>query len=218
MTKASDQESVSLGSLIDRAKVKEEDFKSFHIVQIPFKEETNTSPVILSDTLKNNYNAEDITMVKKYLVLVKDIETSEEKSMVTTFVPTARNIEEYGEDSFSYLDKSTFEGIVINSNLDGSFRSVYIYGEGHPILDSYFCRDGEEIYGKLVAYTGRTGNAYNVDNKHLHLTYHKNWVLTNPEEILNGKVDWNETMTKVLTEGLKGIKCDSERLILGLID
>ena len=137
MTKASDQESVSLESLIDRAKVKEEDFKSFHIVQIPFKEETNTSPVILSDTLKNNYNAEDITMVKKYLVLVKDIETSEEKSMVTTFVPTARNIEEYGEDSFSYLDKSTFEGIVINSNLDGSFRSVYIYGEGHPILDSY---------------------------------------------------------------------------------
>ncbi len=122
MTKASDQESVSLGSLIDRAKVKEEDFKSFHIVQIPFKEETNTSPVILSDTLKNNYNAEDITMVKKYLVLVKDIETSEEKSMVTTFVPTARNIEEYGEDSFSYLDKSTFEGIVINSKYRNTER------------------------------------------------------------------------------------------------
>lgn len=78
---------------------------------------------------------------------------------------------------------------------------------------------GDVVYaGELVAYTGRTGNAYNVENKHLHLTYHKNWVLTNPEEILNGKVDWNETMTKVLTEGLKGIKCDSERLILGLID
>ena len=126
ITKSSNQELVSLESLIDRTKVKEEDFKSFHIVQIPFKDETNTSSVVLSDSLKQDYNYDDITLIKKYLVFVKDNETSEEKSMVTTFVPTARNIEEYGEDSFSYLDKSTFEGIVINSNLDGSFKQKHL--------------------------------------------------------------------------------------------
>ncbi len=72
-------------------------------------------------------------------------------------------------------------------------------------------KPGDKVYkGEVIAYTGRTGNAFNVPNKHLHLTYEVNGVRRNPEKILNGKVDWDEKMSKVLSAALRSIKCDQE--------
>ena len=59
-------------------------------------------------------------------------------------------------------------------------------------------KPGDMIYrGELLGYTGRTGNAYNVTNKHLHFVYmvknsNGGYVYANPEEIINGSVDWKD--------------------------
>ena len=72
-------------------------------------------------------------------------------------------------------------------------------------------KPGDKVYkGELIAFTGRTGNAYNVPNKHLHLTYEVNGVRRNPEEIINGKVDWGVSRMKVESAALRFIKCDPE--------
>lgn len=44
---------------------------------------------------------------------------------------------------------------------------------------------GDRVYqGAIIGYTGRTGNAYNVPNPHLHLSIRKNGKPCNPEEYL----------------------------------
>ncbi len=142
-TRSSESERVSLESLLDRTGSVEEDFEEYHIVQIPFREQEDELSVILSDSLSQVYPSKDITIARKYLVMVTNRQTGEGFDIVTTFIPTAGYLREYGEDSFSYLDKSTYEGIVINSELDGRFRSVYIYGD-HPIIDGQIYAVGTE--------------------------------------------------------------------------
>ena len=142
-TKSSDVEMISLESLIDRERASEEDFEEYHIVQIPFKDQENEMSVFLSDSVQQLLSMDNLSIVKKFLVLVENRQTSESMSIVTTFIPTQECLKEYGEQSFSYMDKSTYEGIVINSNLDGSFRSVYIYGD-HPIIDGRIYEVGTE--------------------------------------------------------------------------
>lgn len=76
-------------------------------------------------------------------------------------------------------------------------------------------KPGDKVYrGELLAYSGIIGNAHNVPEPHLHLTYD---VLEggafrrhNPEEIINGKVDWDSTMKTVLSAVVRNIQCDSE--------
>lgn len=56
---------------------------------------------------------------------------------------------------------------------------------------------GDIVYrGELIAYSGRTGNAYNVPEPHLHLSFkiknaYGKYVNSNPEELINGKVNWS---------------------------
>lgn len=80
-------------------------------------------------------------------------------------------------------------------------------------------KPGDAIYkGELLGYTGRTGNAYNVTNKHLHLVYKvKNsngvYVFANPEKIINGSVNWKDgdPSTKIIIGGkIVGVECDTE--------
>ncbi|MCI1640309.1 MAG: peptidoglycan DD-metalloendopeptidase family protein [Bacteroidales bacterium] len=78
-------------------------------------------------------------------------------------------------------------------------------------------KKGDRVFrGEVVAYTGRTGNAYNVKEKHLHLAYYKissngTRRSANPEELINGSVNWNDNHSKVLTPDIKGIICDEEK-------
>ena len=73
---------------------------------------------------------------------------------------------------------------------------------------------GDMVFrGELVAYSGITGNAYNVPEPHLHLVYKvKNakgdYVYRNPERIINGQVDWRDG--KILSSSIMNIICDSE--------
>lgn len=73
---------------------------------------------------------------------------------------------------------------------------------------------GDIVYrGELIAYSGRTGNAYNVPEPHLHLSFKvKNakglYEYKNPERLINGEVEWNNG--NILSEWIKDIICDSD--------
>lgn len=73
---------------------------------------------------------------------------------------------------------------------------------------------GDIVYrGELIAYSGRTGNANDVPEPHLHLSFkiknaYGKYVNSNPEELINGKVNWS--YGNVLDEWIKNIICDSD--------
>ena len=60
--------------------------------------------------------------------------------------------------------------------------------------------------GDLIGYTGRTGNAYDVPNEHLHLGVKVDGQWVNPDAFINGTID---TETINTTEGtIDNIICD----------
>ena len=83
-------------------------------------------------------------------------------------------------------------------------------------------KPGDAIYkGELLGYTGRTGNAYNVTNKHLHLVYKvKNsngvYVFANPEKIINGSVNWKDgdpSSKRIIGGKIVGVECNTEEKV-----
>ena len=71
-------------------------------------------------------------------------------------------------------------------------------------------RPGDKVYrGEVIAYSGCTGNAYEVPYPHLHLTVLQNGKQVNPEIYLNGIVS-RESNGAVRSTKITGIKCDEE--------
>lgn len=71
-------------------------------------------------------------------------------------------------------------------------------------------RPGDKVYrGEVIAYSGCTGNAYEVPYPHLHLTAQQNGKRVNPEIYLNGIVS-RESNGAVRSTKITGIKCDEE--------
>ncbi|MDE5955794.1 MAG: M23 family metallopeptidase, partial [Bacteroidales bacterium] len=72
-------------------------------------------------------------------------------------------------------------------------------------------RPGDRVYrGEVIAYSGRTGNANEIEFPHLHLTVTKNGSRINPEDYLNGKVSRSPDNRKISSTEITGIKCDEE--------
>ena len=83
--------------------------------------------------------------------------------------------------------------------------AAYNYREGRVF------KPGDKVYrGEIIGYTGRTGNAWDVPNKHLHLVV-KNSTgrFIDPEPFLNGTIYRNGK--SVSDKTLKNIKCDNEK-------
>ena len=73
---------------------------------------------------------------------------------------------------------------------------------------------GDTVFqGELIAYSGRTGNAHDVDNPHLHLVVKNNsGTFVDPEYYINGKV-LSSTVNgerKVSSVEIVDINCDDE--------
>lgn len=118
---------VSLESLLDRSKTETITFKSYHIVQIPFKDVDCEQTAILSSN-QGEKSTGNTSIIKKFLVEAVDTVLNDRRIFVATFVPTPENCEEFGSDSYSYLDKGTFEGLVLFCDLDGKVRGINSYG------------------------------------------------------------------------------------------
>lgn len=131
-----DSDLVSLESLLDRSKTEAIVFKNYHIVQIPFKQSEEDSQASLSDSDQSSLAEDEISVVRKFLVEISDTLSGTRRQIVATLVPTPDNCRIYGSESYSYINKETFEGVILYSDLDGSFRSVNSYGL-RPIRDAY---------------------------------------------------------------------------------
>lgn len=71
-------------------------------------------------------------------------------------------------------------------------------------------KPGDIVYqGEVIAYSGRTGNAYNVDYAHLHLVVKKINKFIDPEPYINGKLNSTGTnQNKVVSStDINNIKC-----------
>lgn len=127
---------VSLESLLDRSGTETLVFKNYHIVQIPFRTMDHEQQASLSDTNHGSMEKDGVSVVRKFLVEISDTLAGTRRHIVATLVPTPENCMAYGPDSYSYIDKGTFEGVILFSDLDGSLRSVSSYGL-RPIRDAY---------------------------------------------------------------------------------
>lgn len=73
-------------------------------------------------------------------------------------------------------------------------------------------KPGDEVFaGEIVGYTGRTGNAYDVDYPHLHLGILSGSEYLNPEFFINGSVQWSDdSRTNLPDTEINNIRCDEE--------
>lgn len=73
-------------------------------------------------------------------------------------------------------------------------------------------KPGDEVFaGEIVGYTGRTGNAYDVDYPHLHLAILSGSEYLNPVFFINGSVQWSDdSRTNLSDTEINNIRCDEE--------
>lgn len=121
------EESVSLESLLDRKNVQHIPFKHFIVYQTPFLDNALDKKVGFT-----NYKPGKISLsvVKKFLIETFDTESGEIMRNITTIIPDEEYMKKYGGENISFLDKSTFTGIILYSALDGKIEDVYVYSEG----------------------------------------------------------------------------------------
>ena len=137
-TKSSHEESdyVSLESLLDRTKSKSKTFKQYNLTEIPFKSNTSPCLAILSDnSVISDGSYSEITL---FLIETIDTQLNTIDRKVVTMIPDENyKIRRNAGEAYSYINKGVFSGIILYSNLDGSFRDVYVFGgDFSPIKDA----------------------------------------------------------------------------------
>lgn len=122
-------------------------------------------------------------------------------------------IKAYSDCPDGYVRASYGNEIQVLSEKDGVvFVTQYAhlnYGEPiaiNPRTGIPFSVNDVVFQGDLIGYTGRTGNAYDVPNEHLHLGVKVDGQWVNPDAFINGTID---TETINTTEGtIDNIICD----------
>ena len=130
-----DAEMVSLESLLDRKASEQIVFKSLIIKQIPFLDNRNEKKVMFSMARHDRYDEDSTTFVKTFLIETSDTLNGSVIKTVATMIPDVSYINMYGASSVSFLEKSTYRGIILFSDLYGNLHDIYTYGDG-PIGDA----------------------------------------------------------------------------------
>ena len=104
------------------------------------------------------------------------------------------------------LDLYAPEGTPVYTMYDGKISMAV-----NPRTGTTF-KPGDEVFaGEIVGYTGRTGNAYDVDYPHLHLGILSGSEYLNPEFFINGSVQWSDdSRTNLPDTEINNIRCDEE--------
>ena len=150
---------VSLESLLDRSRTETLEINGKRMVQIPFAKGTNNTTVSFTDSPIEKISKSNASTVKKYLMEIIDLKTGEVNNYIVAMVPTSEFYRKFGDNSFSFLDKSIFEGIVIFSNIDGSFRRLNVYGNG-PIDLGSVVDPADSSYGSLMYISFSSASPY----------------------------------------------------------
>lgn len=104
------------------------------------------------------------------------------------------------------LDLYAPEGTPVYAMYDGKISMAV-----NPRTGTTF-KPGDEVFaGEIAGYTGRTGNAYDVDYPHLHLGILSGSEYLNPEFFINGSVQWSDdSRTNLPDTEINNIRCDEE--------
>ena len=156
ITKSSllDDAVVSLESLLDRDRISHKKFKHFKMTEIPFKSNDNPSYAILTKDIPESANGNAISEISLFLVEIEDTLNNIVDCKVVTLVPDSDYIAKHSGMEDSFINKGVFSGAILYSDIDGTFRDVYVYGgdfcpiiNAEVIIDSD--RDTYDNYGFL---------------------------------------------------------------------
>lgn len=128
---------VSLESLIDRDKTISKTFKQYQLTEIPFRSNETPSFAVINGSGTDVVAIENSTEISLFLVETYDIVQNIVDRMVVTMIPDKHYRDSKAGSPYSFINKDVFSGIILFSDLNGSFRDVYVYGgDFYPIINA----------------------------------------------------------------------------------
>ena len=146
---------VSLESLLDREKTVSKTFRQYELTEIPFKSNEEPDYAVLSHFIPESTSAVFKSKIGLFLIETTNNDNNTIDRKVVTVIPDQDYISRHPESELSFINKGVFSGTVLFSNLDGTFRDIYVYGGNFcPIINAdiidYSQRETYPNYGFLT--------------------------------------------------------------------
>lgn len=150
-----DSHMVSLESLLDREKTVSKTFKQYELTEIPFNSNEDPDYAVLSHFIPESTSAVFKSKIGLFLIETTDNDNNTIDRKVVTVIPDQDYVSRHPESELSFINKGVFSGTVLFSNLDGTFRDIYVYGGNFcPIINAdvidYSQREAYPNYGFLT--------------------------------------------------------------------
>lgn len=143
-TKSIVQNDVSLESLIDRGRIEELLFEDgLRLTQIPFKSNCRSEFAYVGADVGKMVSNDSLSIVKKFIVLAEE-PGGEVDTYVATMVSRPEYLEIMDDSDISYLCLGNFTGLIIESQLDGTLRSV-TYSKNGRVFDTEIFAKGQVL-------------------------------------------------------------------------
>lgn len=121
---------IRMGDLLEKEKTESVLFEQYYIKAVPFVEGYSTDVVSLTSEVLSEAAADSLSCSKIFLVSTLDTETDTTDLMVVTMIPDGIYLSEHEVSEITYLDKSEYSGIILYSDLDGSYRESNYFENG----------------------------------------------------------------------------------------
>ena len=146
---------VSLESLLDREKTVSKTFRQYELTEIPFNSNEDPDYAVLSHFIPESTSAVFKSKIGLFLIETTDNDNNTIDRKVVTVIPDKDYVSRHPESELSFINKGVFSGTVLFSNLDGTFRDIYVYGGNFcPIINAdiidYSQRETYPNYGFLT--------------------------------------------------------------------
>ena len=146
---------VSLESLLDRVKTVSKTFRQYELTEIPFNSNEDPDYAVLSHFIPESTSAVFKSKIGLFLIETTDNDNNTIDRKVVTVIPDQDYVSRHPESELSFINKGVFSGTVLFSNLDGTFRDIYVYGGNFcPIINAdiidYSQRETYPNYGFLT--------------------------------------------------------------------
>lgn len=146
---------VSLESLLDREKTVSKTFRQYELTEIPFNSNEDPDYAVLSHFIPESTSAVFKSKIGLFLIETTNNDNNTIDRKVVTVIPDQDYISRHPESELSFINKGVFSGTVLFSNLDGTFRDIYVYGGNFcPIINAdvidYSQRETYPNYGFLT--------------------------------------------------------------------
>lgn len=218
-TAEDDSQMVSLESLLDRENIISKAFKQYELIEIPFKNNDNPDYAVLSNFIPESASTVFKSKIGLFLIETYDNDKNTVDRKVVTVIPDQEYVSRHPERELSFINKGVFSGTVLFSNLDGTFRDIYVYGGNFcPIINAdvidYSQMEAYPNYGFLTLVNtmetksvsvGNGSGGYELDPSICIATKQtdikKNLFISFIDNIDPDDIDWNNGVTDPYTGG-----------------